>query len=188
MLFGYSMMVGANRQISYERATREAARQYERCYERGVRRRLVRRLLGSSSSPITVELDRIERHPEQTVGIDEVRAVAIDEIRGCETPSGEFDDRFCPVRTHNRDAWITTAARFLRGEALPTATLVRIGEELYVRSGQAAISVARAFGQTAIDARIVGSTPGPFGKTRRYCPPDQSLERRDRARRVLSVQ
>ena len=155
MLFGQKMMAGASHTISYERAVREAAQRYERCYERGVRRRVLRRLIGASSFLAVAPRHRSAEVSHSRVGIDETGTVMIDRIRGSEAPSGEFDDRFRPVRTHNRDTWIAIAARFLRGNALPVTVLVRIENELYVRSGHAAISVAREFGQTAIDATIV---------------------------------
>ena len=141
-----------------------AAQQYERYYESGVRRRFVRRLLGASPSLVTPESDRNGGGSGTWTHMDTVHAVTIDRIRGSETHLLEFDDHFHPVRAHNRDTWITIAANFLRGVVLPTATLARIGGELYVRSGHEAISVARAFGQTTIDARTVHSRGGASRK------------------------
>ncbi len=149
-------MAGAHRTISYQRATREAAQLYERCYQKGMSRRFFRRLLGMSSSLLVPECNRGGAASGTRTGTEVVGAIPIDRIRGSEVPCGAFDDRFLPVaRTHDRDRWITIAANFLLGNAVPIATLVALGEELYVRSGHEAISVARAFGQTAVDVRIV---------------------------------
>lgn len=180
MLFGHRAMVGADRNISYARAVREAAQQYERCYERGLRRRVFRRLLGRPSSLTVPKCRRGGAAPRTGTGSDVLDAVTIDRIRGSETHCGEFDDRFHPLaRTRNRDRWITIAANLLLGNAVPTATLVMIEKELYVRSGHDAISVARAAGQTAVDVRIVyltddtsRHTEGSAGRSEETTAPD----------------
>jgi hypothetical protein len=42
----------------------------------------------------------------------------------------------------------------LEGRPLPPVELIQVGDSYFVRDGHHRISVARAFGQTAIDAQV----------------------------------
>jgi hypothetical protein len=84
-----------------------------------------------------------------------IHTVAIDRIRGSESRSADFDCDFNPLREHNRDRWLSIAEARERGKDLPPVALVQIGDLYFVRDGHHRISVARALGQQAIEARVV---------------------------------
>jgi hypothetical protein len=91
------------------------------------------------------------------------RAVPIDQIRGSEGRSDDFDVDFRPTSNRTRGRWISVAAALLMGKTLPPVDLVEIGDRYFVRDGHHRISVARALGQTAIDAEVtVMDVTGPL--------------------------
>jgi hypothetical protein len=61
-------------------------------------------------------------------------------------------------------------ARGAREPSLPPVSVFRIGEEHYVRDGHHRVSVARALGETSIDAEVVELPPLEAGP-RWYGPP-----------------
>jgi hypothetical protein len=81
-------------------------------------------------------------------------AVPISDIRGSEGKSEEFDAGFRPLKPFNRDRWVSVAVAFLQGKVLPPVELIKIGEHYFVRDGHHRISVARAYGQYAVDAVV----------------------------------
>lgn len=83
-----------------------------------------------------------------------VHAVAIDQIRGSEGRTDDFDAQFRPLRSHNMDRWIGVAAAWMRGVSLPPVDLVQVGDSYFVRDGHHRISVARMAGQATIDAAV----------------------------------
>lgn len=91
-----------------------------------------------------------------------IRAVALNEIRGSENRSCDFNVDFAPLQEHSRDRWMSVAMARLRGTPLPPVQLIQLGNAYYVRDGHHRISVARALGETAIDAEVtVWQTPQP---------------------------
>lgn len=82
------------------------------------------------------------------------RAVPIDQIRGSEGRSDDFDADFRPTSNRTRGRWMSVAAAVLMGKTLPPVDLVEIGDRYFVRDGHHRISVARALGQTAVDAEV----------------------------------
>lgn len=83
-----------------------------------------------------------------------VRSVAIRQIRGSEGCCQEFDAGFLPLRSHCRERWVRMAAARLMRIPLPPVTLTLVGECYFVVDGRHRISVARAMGQTEIDAEV----------------------------------
>ena len=82
------------------------------------------------------------------------RVVSIDQIKGSEGRSQDFDAKFRPLQRHNRDRWLDVAAAIHLGKALPPVDLIQVGEKYYVRDGHHRISVAKAQGQLSIEATI----------------------------------
>ena len=111
---------------------------------------------------------RLFGRPQQLRPLAEVRAVAgirgghyaglcavpINQIRGSEGRSHDFDANFCPRNDHNRWRWLAVAVARQEGVVLPPVDLIRVGDAYYVRDGHHRISVARAFGQEQIDAEV----------------------------------
>lgn len=84
-----------------------------------------------------------------------VKAVPIDSIIGTEGKVSDFDMGFHPVDEASRERWVNMAMVYVRSFALPPVQLTQIGNAYFVRDGHHRISVARAFGQTSIDAEVV---------------------------------
>jgi len=84
-----------------------------------------------------------------------VNFVPLERIVGSEGRSGEFDNQFNPLKSHNQERWIGIAIARRAGVVLPPVELVQDGDEYYVRDGHHRISVAKALGQLEIEALIV---------------------------------
>jgi hypothetical protein len=83
-----------------------------------------------------------------------VRTVAIDQICGSENRAVDFDCDFNPLQDHTHDRWLGIASAMQRGRTLPPVALIQVGDHYFVRDGHHRISVARALGQTAIEATV----------------------------------
>lgn len=84
-----------------------------------------------------------------------VQTVPIEQIRGSEGRSQDFDRDFFPLCDHNRERWLSVATARQHGRALPPVDLIQVGDLYFVRDGHHRISVARALGQMVIEARVV---------------------------------
>ena len=94
---------------------------------------------------------------------DGVQSVAINRIRGSEGRCHDFDVGFRPLRSHNKERWVRIAAARLMRTPLPPVTLTLVGDRYFVVDGHHRISVARALGQTEIDAEVtVCAFAGPL--------------------------
>lgn len=83
------------------------------------------------------------------------RTVPINRIKGSEGRSGDFDCDFNPMHTRSLDRWVSVAVARSSEATLPAVELIQLGEDYYVRDGHHRISVARAFGEEYIDAKVV---------------------------------
>ena len=91
------------------------------------------------------------------------RAVSLDRIRGSEGRCRDFDSAFYPLRSHDRDRWLSVAAANQMGIALPPVELIQVGDVYFVRDGHHRISVARMRGQRAVDAVLTAwDVAGPL--------------------------
>ncbi len=94
-----------------------------------------------------------------------IRVVPIHSILGSEGRSADFDMDFHPVSEAARERWVNMAIAYLSHLPLPPIQLIQVGEAYFVRDGHHRISVARAFGQVAMDAEIItwkASPPFPW--------------------------
>ena len=82
------------------------------------------------------------------------RAVPISRIRGSEGRSGYFDCDFNPLYDRARGRWLNVARARRQALALPPVSLVRVGDLYFVMDGHHRVSVARALGQSDIEARV----------------------------------
>ncbi len=123
---------------------------FDQVLSQAKRGQLWARLIGKPSNlPGAPHLARAAQRTMGTV------VVPLSKIVGTEGRSGDFDAEFRPLNANDRERWINIAAARLREIALPAVELIQVGEEYYVRDGHHRISVARAFGQVEIDARLV---------------------------------
>ena len=101
---------------------------------------------------------------------DGIRAVPLREIRGSGGRCGDFDAGFCPLVSYTKGRWVSIARARQMGRAMPPVELTQVGDVYFVRDGHHRISVARALGQKAIDARVmVWRVSGPL-PWERQCP------------------
>ncbi len=116
-------------------------------------RRIVSFLTGHSRNlrDLTAEVSGRKIRGQHDTG---VQTVLINQIKGSEGRSSDFDDDFNPVHTHTIDRWVSVADAYSYGAALPAVELIRLGETYFVRDGHHRISVARAFGEEYIDAKV----------------------------------
>lgn len=92
-----------------------------------------------------------------------IRTVPINQIRGSESRSRYFDRDFNPLYDHTRGRWLSIAVARQQGKALPVVALIQVGDVYFVQDGHHRISVARALGQKAIEARVsVWQVNGPL--------------------------
>jgi hypothetical protein len=84
-----------------------------------------------------------------------VRTVPIDQIRGSESRSQDFDRDFNPLQDHSRGRWLSVATAWQWGRMLPPVELIQVGDVYFVRDGHHRISVARAMGQQHVEAVVV---------------------------------
>jgi hypothetical protein len=92
-----------------------------------------------------------------------VKCVSIDQIRGSVRRTGDFDHHFHPQDDRLRDRWVSVAMARSEGIPLPPVNLIQVGDCYFVEDGHHRLSVARAMGQTAIDAEVtVWDVRGPL--------------------------
>lgn len=82
------------------------------------------------------------------------QTVCIDEIRGSEGRCQDFDDKFNPLKSHNKERRLNIARAWARGVSLPAIDLIKVGDVCVVRDGHHRISVARYLGCDFLDANV----------------------------------
>jgi hypothetical protein len=82
------------------------------------------------------------------------QTVSISQIKGSEGRCQDFDQDFNPLKSHNKNRWISVANAWERGTYLPAVDLIKIGDVYVVRDGHHRISVAKFNGCNFIDAQV----------------------------------
>lgn len=98
---------------------------------------------------------------------DGIQTVPIGLIQGSQGRSQDFDAGFRPLRSDNRERWVRIATARLMRTPLPPVTLTLVGDRYFVVDGHHRISVAKALGQTEIDAEVTVcefAGPLPWGQ------------------------
>lgn len=127
---------------------------YVRARQRGQRGQLWSRLTGRSRGLLALEEIR-SVCSDQARAEGGIRTVPIDQIRGSENRAADFDCDFNPLQAHTSARWLSIAQARRQGRALPPVALIRVGDCYFVRDGHHRISVARALGDVAVEARVV---------------------------------
>lgn len=83
------------------------------------------------------------------------QTVRINQIRGSEGRTGDFDREFNPMHTRMRERWVSVAAARSSGVTLSAVELIQLGQDYFVRDGHHRISVARAMSEEYIDANVI---------------------------------
>jgi hypothetical protein len=110
----------------------------------------------------------------------DLRTVSIDQIRGSENRCADFDCDFYPVQGHTQERWLSIVRAWQEGKALPPVSLIQVGDIYFVQDGHHRISVARALGQKAVEARVVTwqvAGPLPWGRLSQAPSPPSSNSR-----------
>jgi hypothetical protein len=92
-----------------------------------------------------------------------LHTVPIEQIRGSEGRSDDFDRHFHPLQDHCMSRWLRVARARDQDKVLPPVVLIQVGDVYFVRDGHHRISVARALGQLDIEAEVtVWHVSGPL--------------------------
>jgi hypothetical protein len=108
-----------------------------------------------------------------------VQAIALDTIVGTVDRGGEFDRAFRPASDAVRGRWERIAAARRRGEPMPPIDVYRVGPLHFVEDGHHRVSVARALGDTEIDAHV-REVRTKVGAERELRPRDLPLKKHER--------
>jgi hypothetical protein len=111
-----------------------------------------------------LDLNEIPTHQIRSRHHGGIKPISIEKICGSMGRCADFDHRFHPLSDRIRDRWIGIATARLQNVPLPPVSLIQIRDYYFVEDGHHRISVARALGETAIDAEInvwelSGATP-----------------------------
>jgi hypothetical protein len=133
--------------------TSEALRLYEVARKQGVMSKIWSTLSGHSHRLFDLETIQhtIKVHNRHYVGL---QIVPIQQIRGSEGRSREFDGQFRPLQTHTKHRWVNIAVVQQEGQPLPPVDLIQIGDIYFVRDGHHRLSVAQMLGQKDIEADV----------------------------------
>ena len=109
-----------------------------------------------------------------------VQVIPLDSVVGTvDRRPGDFDRAFRPASTDTRSRWERIAAARRRGEAMPPIDVYRIGDLHFVQDGHHRVSVARALGDTDINAHVTEITT-ELGADRALQLHDLPLKRHER--------
>jgi hypothetical protein len=136
--------------------TSDAQFDYSRARRRQVISRLGRRLRGQPGDvdlilPFDEVVEALGRVSERSVGLESIQ---LDSIVGTVGRGRDFDREFRPVSARTRTRWERIANAQRRGQDMPPISVYRIGDMHFVRDGHHRVSVARAHGNTHIDAYV----------------------------------
>lgn len=106
---------------------------------------------------VVAALGRVSQHD---LGLQSITLDSI--VNSVARRHGEFDRKFRPTSSGMRGRWEGIATARRRGFAMPPIDVYRIGELHFVEDGHHRVSVARAMGDTHIDAYVkeVRTAPG----------------------------
>jgi hypothetical protein len=92
-----------------------------------------------------------------------IKCVSLSQICGSMNRTGDFDHHLHPLDDRLRDRWVSVAMAHSQDVPLPPVSLVQVGAYYFIEDGHHRISVARAMGQTAIEAEVkVWDVRGPL--------------------------
>ena len=106
----------------------------------------------SATLPFEPVVDALGRRGERDLGVQTIPVGAI--VGTVDRRPDTFDRSFRPRSPALRQRWERIAAARRRGEPMPPIDVYRVGDMYFVRDGHHRVSVARAFGDTTIEARV----------------------------------
>jgi|SRR5215210_490374 len=106
----------------------------------------------SEMLPFEEVVGALGRRSEHDLGVE---VIPLDSIVGTvDRRRGEFDRSFRPTTPGVRERWENIAQARRRGAALPPIDVYRVGDLHFVKDGHHRVSVARALGDTDIEANV----------------------------------
>ena len=106
-------------------------------------------------SPHLLDLTTVEASKTIAARHDQgTQVIPVAQIRGSEGRTKDFDSQFNPLQDYTRQRWMSIAKAWLTAVSLPPVQLIQVDDVYFVRDGHHRISVARALGQTYIDAEV----------------------------------
>ncbi|MGE5123445.1 MAG: hypothetical protein ACM3H7_02940 [Acidobacteriaceae bacterium] len=148
----YAMINGLNKVMADLDLRLDAVQAFDRAYAHGKRSQLLAKILRRQDH--LLEMPAGHTNSERSTG--RIITVPIQHIKGSLGRSEDFDRAFHPLAERSRARWVSLATAYRLNVPLPPVELVKVGQDYYVRDGHHRISVARAFGQEVIEARLVG--------------------------------
>jgi len=133
-------------------ATAAFARQRRRQSMARLGARLRRRADDLTMLPLEDVVASLGRVAESDLGLQSISLASI--VGTTSRSSGDFDRAFRPGSRRLAHRWQRIATARARGEILPPIDVYRIGDTHFVQDGHHRVSVARAHGDTTIDARV----------------------------------
>lgn len=106
----------------------------------------------SATLPFEEVVAALGRRSERDLGLQTIRLDSI--VGSVDRHRRGFDRNFRPTSTGVRGRWEGIAAARRRGHAMPPIDVYRIGDLHFVTDGHHRVSVARAFGDTHIEATV----------------------------------
>jgi hypothetical protein len=136
--------------------SQDAQDDFNRARRQRVLSRLANRLRGEPSDfnvilPFEEVVEALGYVGEADAGLT---TIPLDSILGTVGRTQDFDRSFRPTSGRPRRRWERIAGAQRRGESMPPISVYRIGELHFVRDGHHRVSVARARGDTVIDAYV----------------------------------
>jgi hypothetical protein len=126
---------------------------FRTAYAKGRKGKLLAALFDENNQLLTI--DEITKgkgiHSRCYCGL---KTVPINMIKGSESRSDDFDRDFNPVKKHEMHRWMRVAEIRLRGRSLPAVELIQIEDQYVVVDGHHRISVAKALGESYIEADV----------------------------------
>jgi hypothetical protein len=160
----------------------DAESDFERAWRRRALSRIAARLRSepddvSAMLPFEEVVAALGRVGETDLGVE---LISLDSIVGTvDRRERTFDRSFRPASAEVRGRWQSIAAARRRGVAMPPIDVYRVGEMHFVRDGHHRVSVARAMGESTIEARV-REVRTAVGGGRRLQMSDLPLKRHER--------
>jgi hypothetical protein len=144
---------GHSRSDATHRARQAAQQLFQRAYTLGWLGKL--RVILTGQSPHLLNLAEIAANEAVGSRYSAGRQdVPIRQIQGSQGRCHDFDRNFYPLEEHLKSRWLRVAMAWQLRIALPPVELIKLGKIYFVRDGHHRISVARALGQTEIEAEV----------------------------------
>lgn len=104
---------------------------------------------------VLFDLDSLPQTSTRSQRYGGIKPVRLDRICGSLGRICDFDNRFHPLNDRIRERWVSIAMARKQNIPLAPVELIQVGGYCFVKDGHHRISVARAMGESAIDAEII---------------------------------